>query len=198
MLKQGNRGLASEQLLEIACNYYRSCGNALLHKVPTEWKPLRRYCPQTGKSEIVSAKVQKKAIVDFLGIWRSVGVAFDVKEYSSDRWKLERLAEHQRLFLEEFRSCGGITFILLVHTASGTVHLLPFDEYERRFQAYLQKTGRASIKLDEIKMLPLCEEIPGCPCDFLLAWQQATATGLASDPLIAWQDERLSVQSKAI
>jgi recombination protein U len=102
-----NRGQALEELIKIQNNQYTHKG-ALIHKVPTEWIPIRDY---TGK--IASAKVENKAAVDFLGVYKGVPIAFDAKHTKDKRISWKRLEPHQWEFLKKWHECGGIAFVLV-------------------------------------------------------------------------------------
>ena len=100
-----NRGKAFEESIIMVNEIYKARGKAIITKVPTEWIPIR----QGGK--IVSAKVENKSIVDFLGSYKGQSIAFDAKEcLSSDRIRWAELKEHQQEFLDRHYKTGGISF----------------------------------------------------------------------------------------
>ena len=108
ILTYANRGQELEELIKWQNNKYARKGIALVHKVPTEWIPIRDY---TGK--IVTAKVENKAAVDFLGIYKGAPIAFDAKHTKDRRISWKRLEPHQWEFLKKWHECGGIAFILV-------------------------------------------------------------------------------------
>lgn len=102
-------GAVFEELIIMANDRYRRTGHGVIHKIPTEWIPLR---DRTGK--IRSAKVSKKAAVDFIGVFEGIPIAFDAKHTNSDRrmaWS--RLEPHQQDFLTAFKHAGGMAFVLI-------------------------------------------------------------------------------------
>ncbi|MBC7340907.1 MAG: Holliday junction resolvase RecU [Clostridia bacterium] len=107
MLGHANRGRAFEELIKLANRQYFERGLAVVHKVPTAWIPLRN---RSGK--IWGAKVEEKAAVDFLGMYRGCGIAFDAKHSETGRISWKRVEEHQARFLDRWYECGGIAFIL--------------------------------------------------------------------------------------
>jgi len=76
-ISYANRGLALEEPIVRANEVYCSRKLAVVHKVPTAWIPIRG-----SNGKIISAKVEKKASVDFLGHVKlkekTVPIAFDV------------------------------------------------------------------------------------------------------------------------
>lgn len=164
MRNHANKGRAAEMLIEMANRYYLQQGIAVVTKVPTEWLPLRGY-----DGRIVSAKVSRRSIVDFIGVWAGRAIAFDVKECSGPYWRLAELQEHQRRFLGDWDRAGGVSFVLLRNNVTERVHLLWMYQYEKR-RLRAESSGRQrTIKLSEIDDLPLCPSVPGCPCDYLAA-----------------------------
>ena len=93
---QANRGRPFEQLIEMANTQYRNKKIAVIHKVPTAWIPLR-----DGRGRIVSAKVEEKAAVDFLGTYCGQSLAFDAKHCSDERIRWDRLRDLDELTAEE-------------------------------------------------------------------------------------------------
>ena len=94
IISLSNRGQTLEKLVIQANVVYRVQGRAAIHKVPTAWVPIR------SGSRIVSAKVEEKAAVDFIGHVAlpdgPLPIAFDTKEVSKgDRWPLSKLELHQ-------------------------------------------------------------------------------------------------------
>jgi recombination protein U len=108
MRSQANRGKALEELIIIRNQLYERDGIAVIHKVPTEWLPLR---DRTGK--IYSAKVERKAAVDFLGNYQGRPIAFDAKHTMDKRIQWSRLEPHQWEFLLKWERCGGLAFVLV-------------------------------------------------------------------------------------
>ncbi|MCL5265150.1 MAG: Holliday junction resolvase RecU [Chloroflexi bacterium] len=164
--QQANRGLAAELRVEMANRYYLNKGLALITKVPTKFVPHWR----SGEG-IVGAHVERKSIVDFVGITHGgTGIAFDVKECSVERWPLSKLEEHQRDFLNKWHSVfGGIAFVLLFYKPTDSVHVLTIDLYEAH-QSVAEMTrqrGYKSLTMGKITALPKCESTEGCVVDYL-------------------------------
>jgi recombination protein U len=153
-----NRGSALEDLVVCANEAYRSKKLAVIHKVPTAWLPLRG-----PNGRIVSAKVEKKASVDFLGHVVTPGgplpVTFDAKEIAKgNRWPLAKLEPHQYEYLRDCAETGAFSFVLLGFWELERFFVLPFPELEKRWAAWKKRTGPASVAagdsgLIEVKFL---------------------------------------------
>lgn len=146
---QANRGRALEDLIITANEHYRARKKAVIHKVPTEWLPIRGH-----KGKIISAKVEKKAAVDFLGhVLLPSGplpLAFDAKEVNRGlRWSLSKLEPHQFEFLKDCAATGAFSFVLLGFWEVERFFVLPFPELEKRWTSWKNKTGPASVRAGE-------------------------------------------------
>jgi len=147
---QANRGRAFEEIITWSNRQYRERGLAVIHKVPTAFLPIRgRPDPYTGKRPIVTAKVEEKAAVDFLGIYRGLGVAFDAKECRDHRWPLRNLEPHQAEFLRDWHEQGGIAFILIAYWPNPDIYLVPWWELGARLTVW-QGGGEASIAREDL------------------------------------------------
>ena len=102
-------GAVFEELIIMANDRYRRMGQGVIEKLATEWLPIRG---RDGR--ICSAKVSKKAAVDFVGVFEGIPIAFDAKHTNSDRrmaWS--RLEPHQQDFLKAFEIAGGWAYVLI-------------------------------------------------------------------------------------
>lgn len=149
-LSYANRGTVLEELITMANQSYRQQKVAVIHKVPTEWLPIRGREPGEKKSRIVSAKVEKQAAVDYLGhILLPAGplpLAFDAKEVSKgDRWPLSNLYEHQYLYLKDCALTGAFAFVLIGFWRYQKFYVMPFNALEASWKAW-KAGGPASVK----------------------------------------------------
>lgn len=131
MNSYANRGSALEELIIIRNQLYARDGIALIHKVPTEWIPLRDH-----RGKIFSAKVEQKAAVDFLGTFRGRPVAFDAKHTKEERISWSRLEPHQREFLLKWERCGGLAFVLVGWDIK-RFYVVPIQEWGRQGKSLL-------------------------------------------------------------
>ena len=136
---QANRGRLFEELITMANIQYRNKKIAVIHKVPTAWLPLRN-----AQGKIVSAKVEEKAAVDFVGIYSGRGIAFDAKHSSQERIRWDRIEDHQAQFLEEWERNGGISFVL-VGFKMDRYFVIPWAAWRERLINWKYKKGSASI-----------------------------------------------------
>lgn len=136
-----NRGSALEALIELANGQYRNRGIATIHKVPTAWIPIR-----DGSGRIVTAKVDRKASVDFLGVYRGRGVAFDAKHTDGARIRWDRVELHQAEFLDGWERAGGVAFILVQFGgASDACHVIPWGEWREARDRWNRFGAPASV-----------------------------------------------------
>ena len=86
-----NRGMLFEKEVEMANRQYKNMGIALVQKISTPWKVIRK-----GK-QIVSAFPEGKSTLDFRGTVKpSIPVSFDCKETKDERGlPLANIADHQ-------------------------------------------------------------------------------------------------------
>ncbi len=143
----------------------------MIHKVATGWVPLRN---SAGK--IISAKVEDKAGVDYLGVWHQGAIAFDAKStINTTRWPLHNLCPEQFEFLRDYRAVNphASAFILLGFLRLDLCFLLTMDLIESRWNEW-KKGGQASFSVKE-----LSEKAPSLrldyPLDYLSVLAQARA-----------------------
>lgn len=143
--QQANRGRALEELIIMANRQYRTQHLAVIHKVPTAWIPLRN-----GQGRIISAKVEEKAAVDFLGVYRGRPLAFDAKHCSRDRIRWDRVEDHQAQFLEDWTRDGGIGFIL-VGFGMQRFFVVPWEVWWEGLLGWRYEHGPASISVKQMQ-----------------------------------------------
>lgn len=145
MISQANRGMAFEDLIEYANRQYQVRGIAVIQKVATPWKVVRR------GAQIVSAFPEKKSTVDFIGIASGRAIAFDAKSTRIEtRFPLANIEQHQFEFLFDWSTQGGTSFVLIEFAVRHECYVLPFDVLSFYWSSMLQG-GRKSIPLEEIK-----------------------------------------------
>lgn len=105
---RANRGRAFEEFLKFVHERYRNEGLAVVHKVPTEFIPLR------GRNgQVCGCKVEHKSCVDFLGRYKTIAIAIEAKHTESDRIALSRVEKHQAEFLDMWDTCGVASLVLV-------------------------------------------------------------------------------------
>ncbi|WP_018130124.1 Holliday junction resolvase RecU [Effusibacillus pohliae] len=173
-ISQANRGMDFEQLIEFANAQYLSKGWAIIQKVPTPWKVIRR-----GK-QIVSAFPEKKSTVDFVGVFNGRPIAFDAKSTRErTRFELDQVEPHQVDFLRRWQDNGGIAFLLIEFAVLREVYAMQFRELEKWWIGRM-RGGRQSIPYQEIRLS--CYRVEpnrGIALDYLgavVSWQKCGGT----------------------
>ncbi len=101
-----NRGREFEGLIKFANERYKQQKLACIEKQATEWLPLRN-----GKGKIVSAKVEEKSSVDFLGRYKIIPIAIEAKSTFEDSIRFDAVQPHQADYMDEFAVPGTIGLI---------------------------------------------------------------------------------------
>ncbi|ABB15312.1 prophage LambdaCh01, recombination protein U [Carboxydothermus hydrogenoformans Z-2901] len=128
----------------MANRQYRAQRRAVIHKVPTAWIPLR-----DSRGRIVTAKVEEKAAVDFLGTYRGRSLAFDAKHCAGERIRWDRVEDHQAQFLEDWTRDGGISFILVGFNMS-RFFVVPWEFWRDGIFRWKYEEGPASISIKQM------------------------------------------------
>lgn len=154
--------MSFEGLIEYANARYQQTGRAIVTKQHTLCKPLRN-----GTGQIVSAKYEEKATVDFMGQYAGTPIAFEAKHCAVDKIDLKRVEPHQQEFLREWTAQGnGIGFVM-VSFQLADFYLIPWDYWQSAIKAREEKqkdatayflpmqtlwklTGKASVRKDEL------------------------------------------------
>lgn len=144
MISHANRGRGLEELLELINNIYRQKCIAMIHKVPTAWIPIR-----DRRGKIATAKVEKKASVDFLGVYEGRGLAFDAKHTTGSRIRWDRLEIHQMDFLDMWQEAGGLSFVL-VGFGLEQLYVVPWDWWKRGYKRRQKGKGMASFTAKDL------------------------------------------------
>lgn len=106
---QANRGRSFEDFLKVVHARYQKSGIACVHKVPTEFIPLRN-----GTGAVMSCKVEEKSCVDYLGRWCCIPVAVEAKHTEARRISFDRVEPHQAAYLDDFcRSAEAVGLVLV-------------------------------------------------------------------------------------
>jgi len=171
MISRANRGRSLERLIEISNTTYRRQGRAVVHKVPTAWLPLRN-----GRGQIVSAKVQEKAVVDFLGVLAGGrAVAFDAKQNrGATRFPFDDRWAHEVAFIRDVIAAGGVGFLIVEQVAQDRIYLLPGPLLLKLWDS-AWRGGRRSIPLSVLETCPVVGSAPGVPADWLTALERTGA-----------------------
>lgn len=149
-----NRGMAFEHALSEMHEIYRALNLARIEK---------NYCPTQIVKDGQWAKIIGRSTVDYVGVLRGGRMAaFDAKDCQGDKIELNRLQEHQRLYLDEVQALGGLAFVL-VRFGCGAVARIPIRAWDYALAARCapetadtmtvdgwQPSGKAHIKRTEV------------------------------------------------
>ena len=139
-----NRGKPFEELIIMLNHKYRNQNKAVIHKVPTEWIPLRN-----GTGKIVSAKVESKAAVDFMGSYKGRVIVFDAKHTNKERISWSEVKAHQGTFLDDCHLNGGISFILVSFNLNH-IYVIPREYWKSGMEEWIAGSGPASLAMKNI------------------------------------------------
>jgi recombination protein U len=144
-----HKGDAFEEIINISNKVYKRKGIALVQKIATPMKPVRR-----GK-QIVTAYYEEKSTLDYIGVYESIPIAFDAKETKEEtRFPLSNIQDHQIEFMKNWYKHGGITFLLIYFTRLDKVYRLDWitlSWYWNQYQENKGKRGFGSIPLNEFE-----------------------------------------------
>lgn len=104
-----NRGRPFEELLKLANARYQAAGRACVHKVPTEFLPIR-----DARGNVVSCKVEEKSCVDYLGRYYNIPVAIEAKHTEEHRIQFDRVEPHQADYMDDYCKSPGAVGLVAV------------------------------------------------------------------------------------
>ncbi len=144
---RGLRGSFLEEIINATNEHYKDKGIALIQKIPTPITPIEI---EKDTRHITLAYFDHKSTVDYIGAAQGYPICFDCKECAVDTFSLQNVHEHQLEFMKQFRSQGGIAFLLIYYTSKGQVYYMSVDELEV-FYDRMTSGGRKSIRFDELR-----------------------------------------------
>ena len=139
-----NRGQPFEEFLKFVHAKYQVNGKACVHKVPTEFIPLR---DKTGK--VSSVKVEHKSCVDYLGRYKGTPVAVEAKHTENERILFSRVEPHQADYLDDFCKDPDAVGIILVSFSLRRFFAVPWQFWKtarndwEQSKSKVKKTVRA-------------------------------------------------------
>lgn len=124
-----NRGLKFEEEIQKRCDYLKENGIALISKVPTDWKVLRKFNPRSRRSEIFSAfPVAESKFVDFVGIINGKAIGIEAKETSNKTsFPFKNIKDTQIEFLNDWIKLGGLGYYIIKFKEHKQIFLVPSD-----------------------------------------------------------------------
>jgi recombination protein U len=115
-----NRGQPFEDFLKFVHERYQADGIACIHKVPTEFIPLRN-----AKGQVCSAKVETKSCVDYLGRYKGIPVAVEAKHTEEKRIDFKRIEPHQADYLDDWGKDPNAIALVLVSFSLRRFYAVP-------------------------------------------------------------------------
>lgn len=143
MRSHANRGQPFEDFLAFVHARYQSTGIACVHKVPTEFIPLR---DRTGK--VCNAKVEHKSCVDYLGRYKGKPVAVEAKHTENDRILFSRVEPHQAEYMDDFCKDPGAVGIVLVSFKLQRFYAVPWQFWKAARDAWESGNGKTQLPVE--------------------------------------------------
>lgn len=137
---QANRGQTFEEFLHFVHTRYQASGIACIHKVPTEFIPLR---DATGS--VCNVKVEHKSCVDYLGRYKNVPVAVEAKHTENDRISFSRVEDHQAEYMDDFCKYPGTVGIVLVSYNLRRFFAVPWPFWKAARDTWAAGKSKASM-----------------------------------------------------
>lgn len=144
---RANRGRSFEEFINFANEKYQRTGIAVMHKVPTEFIPLRG-----RKGQVTGCKVEKKSCVDYLGRFLDIPVAVEAKHTQAARMAFSEVQEHQALYLDDWMHLDGVQMgFIAVSYGMKRFFMVPWEFWKAArdcWQTY-KRTGIKETKVVE-------------------------------------------------
>lgn len=138
---QANRGRPFEDFLKFAHQRYQHTGKACVHKVPTEFLPIRN-----ASGTICNCKVEEKSCVDYLGRYRNTPVAIEAKHEEGTRISFSRVEPHQAEYLDDFCREPEAVGIVIVSFGLRRFFAIPWVFWKTARDAWEQRPNKKSTK----------------------------------------------------
>jgi len=189
-----NRGKPFEQDLITSCRTYRNRGEAMIIKVPDPKKTAGGFHedrPDGTRRWVMGPAIPDATAdksVDFVGLARGRGYAFDAKEnHDPASFSLNNIKPEQMDFLRDWEAQGGVSCFCMrqVPGPKGpTVHIVPYGVVafywreagrDHPFGRRPSPGARQSVPVEEVRRWPEVLSGRGVPYDFLPLLDVASA-----------------------
>jgi len=134
-----NKGRAFEDLIEFANAQYRRQSIAVIGKQNTKFLPIRN-----GQGQLVSAKVEEKATVDYLGRYRNIPVAVEAKHTEDKRIAFNRVEPHQAEYLDDWLKDPNAIALVLVSFSLRRFYAVPWVFWKAALESWQRSKGKAA------------------------------------------------------
>lgn len=131
-----------EKIIEQANAIYAANGEAIIQKIATPWKVVRKFDPLRKKRIIVAAFPEEKSTVDYGGTAKGRSIWYDAKSTKNkNSLPLANLKRHQVNYLNQVEQAGGIAFWLIYSEHLERAWIL----YQSQLRLFQQQHERKSI-----------------------------------------------------
>lgn len=144
---QANRGKPFEDFLKFVHQRYQQSGTACVHKVPTEFIPLR-----DGNGRVANCKVEEKSCVDYLGRYRHIPVAVEAKHEEGTRIAFNRVEPHQADYMDDYTKDHAAVGIVIVSFGLRRFFAVPWIFWKAARDAWNNKPNPKSNKCNRVKV----------------------------------------------
>ncbi|TCO79111.1 Holliday junction resolvase RecU [Marinisporobacter balticus] len=162
--KMANKGMVFEQEVKMANTGYKNRGIALIQKISTPWKVVRR-----GK-QIVSAFPEEKSTLDFRGTVKGgTSISFDCKEVEKeDRGlPLKYIEPHQIDYMKAAVTMNEVTFILCFMKTHNKRYLIRGEKVLQYWDRWQQNKGKRGFNYIPVETMVEVEPRNGIVLDYL-------------------------------
>lgn len=179
---QANRGKPFEDFLKFVHQRYQQTGIACIHKVPTEFIPIR-----DAHGKICSCKVEEKSCVDYLGRYKDTPVAVEAKHEESERIAFDRVEPHQSNYMDDYTRDPAAVGIVIVSFGLRRFFAVPWIFWKTAREAWIRKPNPKARKCEQITVeahgykWTTTGKASASAVDFLPEWEikPGGATGLS-------------------
>ena len=144
LIKNSNRGMDLEQLINKSNSYNNEDNIAMVFKRPT---PIRVVKYDKKTKTITKAFFDFQSTIDYNMIYKGKYIDFEAKSTNLKSLPFKNISKHQIEHLKKVVSHGGIAFFIINFRTLKETYFLPFEE----LQQFLQTTNRKSISVNTIK-----------------------------------------------
>lgn len=134
---RANRGKPFEDFLHYVHEAYQRRGIACVHKVPTEFIPLR-----DGRGKVFDVKVERKSCVDYLGRYGPTPVAVEAKHTEAKRIRFDRVEPHQADYMDDFCRDPQAIGIVIVSFSLRRFFAVPWPAWKAGRDAWIAAPPR--------------------------------------------------------
>ena len=138
-IKNKNRGMMLENIINKTISLYRRNNIALFHKKELAIS-FSNISESNGKLKIDNGFVKSKSTTDYYGVYKGTFYAFEAKSTNLPSLPIANIKEHQLKYLYEVLQNGGKAFFI--------VCFQKYDEYYIIYPDTINNLNRKSLSID--------------------------------------------------